>query len=57
MSKQNGEVREIEDESLVKISETKKGLDILDFMRFGPVQYSLDLILSHHQAVGREDVA
>src|SRR5467141_3038742 len=44
-------------ETMVEIGETKEGLKILDFPRFGPILDNLDLIWGHSEAFGRQHVS
>src|SRR5882672_3972006 len=45
------------DETTVEVGETEEGLNILDFLRFGPILDNLDLVLGHGEAFGRQHVS
>ena len=53
----NHNVRVLMNEVAVKIRKTKEGLDVLNFMGFGPILDSLNLLHRHRESRGREDVA
>jgi hypothetical protein len=42
-SERNHDIRVVEDETAIEVSESEEGLDILDFPRFRPIKDSLDL--------------
>src|SRR5882672_1486895 len=44
-------------EMMVKVGETKEGLNILDCLGFGPILDNLDLIWGHGEAFGRQHVS
>src|SRR5882672_1672264 len=44
-------------ETMVEVGETKEGLNILDFQRFGPILDNLDLVWGHGEAFGRQHVS
>src|SRR5467141_4468358 len=46
-----------ENETTVEVGETEEGLNILDFLRFGPILDNLDLVRGHGEAFGRQHVS
>src|SRR5882672_11373740 len=44
-------------EMTVEVGETEEGLNILDFLRFGPILDNLDLIRGHGEAFRRQHVS
>src|SRR5882672_9950249 len=44
-------------ETMVEVGETKEGLNVLDFLRFGPILDNLDLVWGHGEAFGRQHVS
>src|SRR5882672_4442294 len=44
-------------QTMVEVGETKEGLNILDFPRFGPILDKLDLIRGYGEAFGRQHVS
>src|SRR5882672_7536162 len=44
-------------EMMVEVGETKEGLNILDFLRFGPILDNLDLVWGHGEAFGGQHVS
>ena len=44
---QNHDIGVVKNESPIKISKSKKGLNVLDFVRFRPFLDGLDLVISH----------
>ncbi|KIK75997.1 hypothetical protein PAXRUDRAFT_74074, partial [Paxillus rubicundulus Ve08.2h10] len=57
VSKQNNNVRIIEDEAAVEVGKTKEGLDVSDFLRFQPISDSFDSVSRHCQATRGEEVS
>src|SRR6266850_1890840 len=55
--KQNGDFRISITEMMIKVGETEEGLDILDFLGFGPILDNLDLVWGHGEAFGRQHVS
>jgi hypothetical protein len=51
-SQRSDYVEIIINEAMVEICETEKGLNVLDFMRLGPVLYGLYLIWRHGETGG-----
>ncbi len=49
-------VRVVEDEVTIKISEAKEGLNILYFLRLGPILNYLNFRLVHGESLGRQNV-
>ena len=45
------------DEAAVEVHKTEEGLNVLNFMRFGPILDSLNLLHRHRESGGGEDVA
>lgn len=45
------------DEPPIEVTKTQKGLNILNFTRFWPVQNDLNLILGHAESVGGDNKA
>src|SRR5467141_3138116 len=44
-------------EMTIEVGETKEGLNVLDFPRFGPILDNLDLVQGHGEAFGRQHVS
>src|SRR5467141_2017244 len=57
MHKRNCDFRISINETTVEVGETKEGLNILDFPRFGPILDNLDLVWGHGEAFGRQHVS
>src|SRR5882672_4741785 len=57
MHKQNCDFRISVNEVTIEVGETKEGLNILDFPRFGPILDNLDLVRGHGEAFGRQHVS
>ena len=53
----DSDVQVIVDKVTIKVSKTKEGLNIFNLLRFGPFVNNLDLIISHCQALGLQDIA
>src|SRR5882724_6555283 len=53
----NGDFRISENESSVKIGETKERLDVFDFPGFGPILDYLDFVRRHGEAFGRQHIS
>ena len=47
MCEWNHNIRAVKNESLIKISKSEKGLNVLDFAWFGPFLDGLDLVIGH----------
>ena len=47
MHKQNCDIGVVKNESPVKVCESKKGLNVLNFVQFGPFLDGLDLVIGH----------
>ena len=47
MHEQNRDIGVVKNESLIKISKSKKGLNVLDFVWFRPFLDDLDLVIGH----------
>ena len=41
----------------IEVTKTQKGLNILNFTRFWPIQNDLNLVLSHVESIGADDKA
>src|SRR5882672_9712712 len=41
----------------VKFGETEEGLNVLDFLGFGPILDNLDLVQGHGEAFGRQHIS
>ena len=50
-------VQVIIDKAMIEIGKAEEGLNVLHFLRLGPVANDIDFILSHRQASGRETIA
>ncbi|KIK25323.1 hypothetical protein PISMIDRAFT_97008, partial [Pisolithus microcarpus 441] len=50
-------LRIVMDESSIEVCKPKEGLNVLDFLWFGPITDGLNLVSRHSQTRGREDVA
>src|SRR5882672_2616837 len=57
MCKRNCDFRISIDEMMVEVGETEEGLNILDFLKFGPILDNLDLVWGHGEAFGRQHVS
>ena len=57
MGESDSNILVIVDKMMIKVSETKEGLNIVDLPRLGPFTNNLDLIFSHCQAFSLQDVA
>ena len=57
MRKWNCDFRISVNETMVEVGETKEGLNVLDFLRFGPILDNLDLVWGHGEAFGRQHVS
>ena len=44
-------------ETPIEVTKTQKGLNILNFMRFWPIQNDLNLVLSHAESFSADDKA
>ena len=44
-------------ETPIEVTKTQKGLNILNFTRFWPIQNDLNLVLSHAESIGANDKA
>ena len=45
------------DEAAIEVCKTEEGLDVLDFVGFGPILDSFDLLHRHRESRRRKDVA
>src|SRR5882672_6435787 len=54
MYKWNGDFGISVNETMVEVGETEEGLNVLDFLRFGPILDNLDLVWGHGEAFGRQ---
>ena len=56
VGEQNGNVRVVQDETPVEISETQERLYIFNLSRFRPILNDLYLISCHGESTWREDI-
>src|SRR5882724_8693558 len=57
MREWNGDFGISENESSVKVGKTEKGLNIFDFLGFGPILDYLDFVRGHGEAFGRQHIS
>src|SRR5882672_4488147 len=57
MHKQNCDFGISVNETTVEVGKTEEGLNILDFLRFGPILDNMDLVQGHGEAFGRQHVS
>src|SRR5882672_2376249 len=55
--KQNCDFGVSVNETMVEVGETEEGLNVLDFLRFGPFLDNLDLVQGHGEGFGRQHVS
>src|SRR5467141_358010 len=55
--KRNCDFRISINEMMVEVGKTEEGLNVLDFLGFGPILDNLDLVRGHGEAFGRQHIS
>ncbi len=56
-SKRNGDLGISINETMVEVRETEEGLNVLDFLLFGPILNDLNFVRSHRKSFGRQHIS